>query len=275
MRRRPRTSLLLLVLVVAIVGVDGREPPSTAPQMRKLLSVPTLMPSMPRPVTPAPTPDGCGPLARLEGADCVGELTCGSLVRLGLGRSVSDRRVRRPRSGSEEHPFFSRGCSRVSCCARAARARCPGGARCRSDRAPPGAGSRGGACRAQVNGSTSGSTNVFGNEAPDRLYAFSIGAAAPLADDEAASTTPAPTVGFEVFFSSCGSSYDTWLRVLKRVPASAGEAWHEVVDCDDCGFCDTSAVLSPFLVEAGADYLVLIEVPSRNDVAQRISHLNH
>ena len=131
---------------------------------------------------------------------------------------------------------------------------------------------------------------MFGNEAPDRLYAFSIGAAAPLADDEAASTTPAPTVGFEVFFSSCGSSYDTWLRVLKRVPASAaapaafgaaaalagaGEAWHEVVDCDDCGFCDTSAVLSPFLVEAGADYLVLIEVPSRNDVAQMISHLNH
>merc|ERR1712071_219703 len=43
-------------------------------------------------------------------------------------------------------------------------------------------------------------------------------------------------------FDSCGSDYDTWLRVWTLEDAD------EVAECDDCGQCEVRSVLSTTLV---------------------------
>ena len=74
-------------------------------------------------------------------------------------------------------------------------------------------------CGATVTGSTAGHDNTHGNAAPDHFYTFT--------------TTEAGVYQFD----SCGSEYDTWLRVFGADLAT------EVASCDDCGDCGTRTIL--------------------------------
>jgi len=74
-------------------------------------------------------------------------------------------------------------------------------------------------CAETVEGSTRGAADVVGSGAGDVLYDFH---ADTLTD---------------VVFSSCGSQYDTWLRVLST------DLSHEYCGCDDCGDCGVQTVL--------------------------------
>jgi hypothetical protein len=76
------------------------------------------------------------------------------------------------------------------------------------------------ACGGSYSGSTSGAANVVGNRAGDALYDFSL------------------TSETTVTFNSCGSGFDTWLRVFRD--SVSGQ---EVCGCDDCGNCGWQTIL--------------------------------
>ena len=75
------------------------------------------------------------------------------------------------------------------------------------------------ACGDTVTGTTSGSDSTHDNAAPDHFYSFTVETAAI------------------VQFDSCGSSYDTLLRVFST------DMTTELHSCDDCGPCGTRTVL--------------------------------
>ena len=101
-------------------------------------------------------------------------------------------------------------------------------------------------CGASASGSTRNRTNVAGNPAGDALLPFCVAAAG------------------RFMFSSCGSDYDTWLRVFALggtekvdaellTPDGYGE---QLMSCDDCGPCGIHAVLHGRL-EVGCYALVV------------------
>ena len=64
-------------------------------------------------------------------------------------------------------------------------------------------------------------------------------------------------------FDSCGSDYDTWLRVWTLEDAN------EVAECDDCGQCELRSVLSTTLV-VGC-YLLVVDGYLTNEGAFSVS----
>ena len=90
-------------------------------------------------------------------------------------------------------------------------------------------------CGGSVSGSTIGLANQIGSPAPDAVYLFC-----------------ACNTGTHVF-DSCGSGFDTWLRVLNAPnPASP------VADCDDCGPCGTRTILTTEL-NSGQCYFFVVD----------------
>ena len=87
-------------------------------------------------------------------------------------------------------------------------------------------------CGQTLTGSTSGKSNEIGNAAPDSIYEFC--------------TTKS---GYHTF-NSCGSNFDTWLRVQTH------DLSRELLSCDDCGSCGTQSILTGWL-EAGCYSLVI------------------
>ena len=79
------------------------------------------------------------------------------------------------------------------------------------------------ACDETVTGNTVGHDNDVGNAAPDHYYTFTVDT-----DDADARI---------VQFDSCGSGFDTYLRVFSPDLDS------EITGCDDCGPCGTRTVL--------------------------------
>ena len=75
-------------------------------------------------------------------------------------------------------------------------------------------------CGQTLTGSTSSSSNRIGNLAPDHIYEFCT------------------SVSGTHTFNSCGSSFDTWLRVWTQ------DLSHELLSCDDCGSCGTQTILT-------------------------------
>ena len=90
-------------------------------------------------------------------------------------------------------------------------------------------------CGETVTGTTTGGIHELGNPSMEHVYGFNV------TND---------TVG-SYRFSSCGSEFDTWLRVFT-------DAGDEVMDCDDCGNCDTQTTIDVEDMDAGR-YFVLIE----------------
>ena len=82
-------------------------------------------------------------------------------------------------------------------------------------------------------GQTTAAANHLGNPASDHFYSFEVITAGRLT------------------FDSCGSDYDTWLRVHDS-------AHQEVASCDDCGPCGTRTVLNTAVLQPGS-YTLLIE----------------
>eukprot|EP01043_Picozoa_sp_COSAG02_P092090 COSAG02_NODE_28735_length_583_cov_1.487603_1_plen_194_part_11 len=89
------------------------------------------------------------------------------------------------------------------------------------------------ACGQSIVGSTSGALNLYGNSAGDSIWFFAV---------EAASS---------VRFDSCGSGFDTWLRVAST------DLTVQHRSCDDCGPCGTRTVLDVDLATAGVYALVI------------------
>ena len=79
-------------------------------------------------------------------------------------------------------------------------------------------------CDSEVSGSTVGEPSLGGEPAGDASFLFCV-------------TSPG-----RFTFDSCGSDYDTWLRVWTLEDAD------EVAECDDCGQCELRSVLSTTLV---------------------------
>ena len=77
-------------------------------------------------------------------------------------------------------------------------------------------------CGATARGSTVNRTSVVGNAAGDALWPFCVGASGIFT------------------FSSCGSDFDTWLRLYT---ANETDLVDEIMSCDDCGPCSNRAVL--------------------------------
>ena len=75
-------------------------------------------------------------------------------------------------------------------------------------------------CGQTVTGSTVGASNRLGNLAPDHLHYFCTS-----------------VKGLHTF-NSCGSSFDTWLRVWTQ------DLSRELLGCDDCGSCSTQTILT-------------------------------
>ena len=87
-------------------------------------------------------------------------------------------------------------------------------------------------CGQTVTGSTSGSSNRIGNAAPDHIYEFCTLARGTHT------------------FNSCGSGFDTWIRVWTQ------DLSRELFGCDDCGACGTRTILTGEL-DAGCYQLVI------------------
>ena len=90
-------------------------------------------------------------------------------------------------------------------------------------------------CGDTVTGTTTGGGNENGNASPEHVYGFNV--------------TDATEGSYR--FSSCGSDFDTWLRVFT-------EAGDVVGNCDDCGNCGTQTELDVEGMQAGR-YFLLIE----------------
>lgn len=89
-------------------------------------------------------------------------------------------------------------------------------------------------CEDVVSGTTAGKASRIGNPAGEVWHEF------------------CPNESLAVAFSSCGSSFDTWLRLLQ------GDTLTEVAECDDCGPCESRAVLG-LPLSAGLCYELVIE----------------
>jgi hypothetical protein len=96
-------------------------------------------------------------------------------------------------------------------------------------------------CGATVHGSTVGAGQHIGNGASDHIYSFHV---------------PPSRAGM-VQFDSCGSSFDTWIRVMSHHMAE------EIASCDDCGPCGVQTVLEVELDEG--DYIVVLEGYAANE----------
>ena len=93
-------------------------------------------------------------------------------------------------------------------------------------------------CGSTVGGNTAAhALNDLGNAAHDHWYTFTV------------TTTSMDT------FDSCGSLFDTWLRVY-RLDSSGG--YVEVASCDDCGDCHFQTILTTDWLRPG-DYALLVE----------------
>jgi hypothetical protein len=93
------------------------------------------------------------------------------------------------------------------------------------------------ACGSTVTGSTVGMPNIFGqggHGAGDAPYHF------------------CSSVEGYYTFSTCGSSFDTWLRVM------SADLTREVTSCDDCGSCGSQTILTHWL-QANACYVVVVD----------------
>jgi hypothetical protein len=75
-------------------------------------------------------------------------------------------------------------------------------------------------CGQTLTGSTSGSSNQIGNPAPDHIYDFCTSARGAYT------------------FDSCGSGFDTYIRVWTQ------DLSRELFGCDDCGDCGTQTILT-------------------------------
>ena len=92
-------------------------------------------------------------------------------------------------------------------------------------------------CGQSVAGSTVGAGSNLGNGGSEHIYQFTL--------------TDVPAEGTSVQFNSCGSHYDTFLRILPEViPPDCDDACLdriELASCDDCGDCGTRAILDAVL----------------------------
>ena len=87
-----------------------------------------------------------------------------------------------------------------------------------------------------VSGSTVASGSHVGNGASDHIYSFSLSGEYAM---------------WYIEFNSCGSQFDTWLRIFDS------DLEHELAGCDDCGPCGTRTVLDAVL--APGNYFVVVE----------------
>ena len=94
-------------------------------------------------------------------------------------------------------------------------------------------------CGGTVTGSTAGLPSVIGNSGGDALFRFCTSVAGPYT------------------FSSCGSSFDTYVRIYDR------HLRHQISGCDDCGSCGLQTVLTHTL-EADTCYVIVLEGFSTN-----------
>ena len=93
-------------------------------------------------------------------------------------------------------------------------------------------------CGERITGDTrSPGVSVRGGDSPEHTYSFVAGA-------DIAGT------GYQI--STCGSSFDTFLRIFD----SAGA---QIAECDDCGGCGTQAVIDVAGLTAGDTYMILVE----------------
>ena len=88
-------------------------------------------------------------------------------------------------------------------------------------------------CGRTVSGNTSNSQNNYGGVSNEDIYQFEV------------------TIPGNYKFSTCGSSYDTYLRIYQ------GNMSNEIESCDDCGPCSTRSVIETTLDEG--TYYVLVE----------------
>jgi len=95
-------------------------------------------------------------------------------------------------------------------------------------------------CGGSYTGSNRGAANVVGNRAGDVLYDLHLAS------------------GQEVTFDSCGSNFDTYVRVYE---GSIGG--HQVCSCDDCGNCGYQTILECEL--SAGHYVVVVEGYSSNE----------
>ena len=91
-------------------------------------------------------------------------------------------------------------------------------------------------CGQSLAGDTTGAGSHRGSDASDHIYSFDIAAAGVL----------------NVEFNSCGSGFDTHLRVL------SADLRNEVSECDDCGHCGYASILDTGGLPAGS-YALLVE----------------
>jgi hypothetical protein len=91
-------------------------------------------------------------------------------------------------------------------------------------------------CGQNITGDTTGAGSHRGNDASDHLYVFDI------AEDGVSN----------IEFNSCGSEYDTHLRVLSH------DMLTEVAACDDCGDCEFASILDTGGLDAGT-YVLVVE----------------
>eukprot|EP00037_Helgoeca_nana_P022721 m.233565 g.233565 ORF g.233565 m.233565 type:complete len:631 (-) comp26095_c0_seq1:177-2069(-) len=105
-------------------------------------------------------------------------------------------------------------------------------------------------CGQSVSGSTVSGSTIVGFPAPEMWWKFT-----------------APTWGTgEYVISTCGSTFDTYLHVYSRSGQRLG---HAVDACDDCGPCNTSAVLTVSLIPG--DYWIGIDGYSQASGAYTLS----
>ena len=103
-------------------------------------------------------------------------------------------------------------------------------------------------CGEQIEGDTSGAGSHRGNDASDHMYVFEV-AGGGVSNIE---------------FNSCGSEFDTHLRVLSH------DLTTEVASCDDCGDCDHASILDTGGLDAGT-YVLLVEGYSNAEGGYTIS----
>ena len=94
-----------------------------------------------------------------------------------------------------------------------------------------------------VIGDTSFSNSFLGNNANDQFWTLHM------TEDAVACANDG-----RMWISTCGSKYDTWLRLYSFDGAT------EIYSCDDCGDCDAQTVMNvPPDLTAGANYVLLVE----------------
>lgn len=103
-------------------------------------------------------------------------------------------------------------------------------------------------CDEQIDGDTSGAGSHRGNDASDHMYIFDV------ADGGVSN----------IEFNSCGSEFDTHLRVLSH------DLMTEIASCDDCGDCEYASILDTGGLDGGT-YVLLVEGYSNTEGTYTIS----